>query len=174
MRKVTFNAASSLDGYIAPDDESMDWIHHSSDTRAAMGDYWRNVDAVLLGRKTYEWARKNARGASAREGISSYVFSRSLESIDDADAELVRGDAGEFVRRLKNDDGKNIALLGGGELARALFEAKVIDEVELNVHPILFGSGAAIFPGAGRVKLEMLRAKPIQGGCILATYKVKY
>jgi len=174
MRRVIFAAACSLDGFIADAEGGMGWVQHSADSRAAMGEFWRNVDAVLLGRKAYEWIAPTGGRGSGRDGLSAYVFSRTLKSVDAPDAHLVDGEAGAFVRALKQQDGANVALLGGGELARALFEARVIDEIDLNIHPLLLGAGTPLFPGAGRIKLETIRAKPVAGGSILATYKVRY
>jgi dihydrofolate reductase len=63
--------------------------------------------------------------------------------------------------------------MGGGELARSLFAAGVIDEVGLNVHPVLLGSGAPLFRDAGRrITLELAESRVIDGGCVLSTYRV--
>ena len=83
-------------------------------------------------------------------------------------------DAGGFVRALKARPGKGIYLMGGGELARSLFEADVIDEVGVNIHPILLGSGVPLVHGLNRpINLELVSAKPIHGGCVYALYRVK-
>jgi dihydrofolate reductase len=88
-------------------------------------------------------------------------------------ATLVSDDAGEFVRRLKKESGKEICVLGGGELAHSLFRAGVIDEVGLNIHPVLLGSGTPAFHDAGRIRLELIQNRTLAGGCVLATYRVK-
>ena len=63
--------------------------------------------------------------------------------------------------------------MGGGELAQSLFAAGVIDEVGLNVHPILLGSGVPFFRDAGRrISLVLAESKVIDGGCVLSTYRV--
>ena len=83
------------------------------------------------------------------------------------------GDAGEFVRVLKKRKGKGICVLGGGDLARSLFEAGVIDEVGLNVHPVMLGAGVPfVAPLARRVKLKLLESRTIDGGCVLSSYRV--
>jgi dihydrofolate reductase len=76
------------------------------------------------------------------------------------------------VRKLKRSRGKEICVFGGGDFARSLFEAGVIDEVGLNIHPVLLGSGIPFFHDAGRVKLELLENRSIAEGCVYLLYKV--
>ena len=81
MRIVTYGAACSLDGFIAPPDGSMDWLHFSKDAQEAMGAYWSSIDTMLMGRKTWEVAMANSGGGGAGSGgITSYIFSRTLTS----------------------------------------------------------------------------------------------
>ena len=150
MRIVTYGAACSLDGFIAPQDGSMDWLHFSKDVQEIMGTYWQTVDTMLMGRKTWEVALGNgSAGGGGMGGISTYVFSRTLESVGHG-ATLVSENAGEFVRQLKEQPGKGICVMGGGELAQSLIEAGVVDEIGLNVHPVLLGSGVPFFRDPGR------------------------
>jgi dihydrofolate reductase len=105
--------------------------------------------------------------------MQTYVFSRTLKSIDEPGTELVAGDAVEFVRDLKRAPGKDICLMGGGELAQSLLAASLVDQIGLNIHPILLGSGIPTFRDPGhRVKLTLMECRPLEGGCILANYKV--
>lgn len=177
MRIVTYGAACSLDGFIAPADGSMNWLHFSRDVQQQMAAYWASIDTVLMGRKTWEFAMAQSGGrddgGGRAGGITTYVFSRTLSSVSGG-AHLVRDDAGEFVRQLKTQPGKGICVMGGGELAQSLFAAGVIDEVGLNVHPILLGAGVPFFRDAGRrIALELAESRVIDGGCVLSTYRVK-
>ena len=173
MRTVTYGAACSLDGFIAPSDGSMDWLHFSKDVQDFMGAYWATIDTVLMGRKTWEAAGGSSSGdEKGAKGITTYIFSRTLERVGGG-AHLVRENAGEFVRQLKEKPGKGICVMGGGELAQSLLEAGVIDEVGLNVHPILLGAGAPLFRDAGRrISLELTESRVIDGGCVLSLYRV--
>jgi RibD C-terminal domain len=111
-------------------------------------------------------------GGGDSGGITTYVFSRTLEKVGHG-AHLVRDHAGEFVRQLKDKPGKGICVMGGGELAQSLLAAGVIDEVGMNVHPILLGSGVPLFRDAGRrIALELIESRVIDGGCVLSTYRV--
>ena len=174
MRTVTYGAACSLDGFIAPADGSMDWLHFSRDVQQFMAGYWKSIDTVLMGRKTWEAsiAMGGGGGGGGSKSIATYIFSRTLTSVGHG-AQLVRDDAGEFVRQLKEKPGKGICVLGGGELAQSLLAAGVIDEVGMNVHPILLGSGVPLFRDAGRrIALELTESRVIDGGCVLSTYRV--
>ena len=107
--------------------------------------------------------------------MASYVFSRTLKGLPEGGATLVSDDAVGFVRELKQRDGMDICLMGGGELARSLFEAGLIDEVGLNIHPVLLGSGIPLFHTMGRqIDLELLECRPFENGCVLVKYRVKH
>jgi dihydrofolate reductase len=184
MRTVTYGGAVSMDGFLAGADGSIDWLHFSKDVQQVMTDFWKDVDTILMGRKTYEVsvaqkrpsAKKSAKAKNPKRKeptIRTYVFSRTLKSIDDLGVELVSSDAAAFVRDLKRRPGKRICLMGGGELAQSLLAAGLVDEIGLNIHPILLGSGIPTFRDPGhRVKLTLTECRQIEGGCILANYKV--
>lgn len=186
MRTVTYGGAVSLDGFLAGVDGSIDWLHFSKDVQQVMTDYWKDVDTILMGRKTYEVsvamrpssAKKPTKAKSTKRrepAMHSYVFSRTLRAIDDPGVELVSSDAAEFVRELKQRPGKGICLMGGGELAQSLLTAGLVDEIGLNIHPILLGSGIPTFRDPGhRVKLTLTECRQLDGGCILASYKVHH
>ena len=171
MRTVTYGGAVSLDGFLAGAHGAIDWLHFSKDVREVTKDYWKNVDTILMGRKTYQVAA--SQGRAGKVAMRSYVFSRTLQAIDDPSVELVAGDAVEFVRDLKRRPGKGICLMGGGELAQSLLAADLVDQIGLNIHPILLGSGIPTFRDPGhRVRLALTECRMIDGGCVLAYYKV--
>lgn len=170
MRKVTYGAACSLDGFITGPNGELDWLHFTKDVQRIMSEYWKTIDTILMGRKTWEHAVAQGGGGAASSKITTYLFSRTLGEAP-AGVELVRENAGEFVRALKLQTGKDICLLGGGELARSLFDEGVIDEVGLNIHPVLLGAGVPMFgQGGRRVALELLESRTLDGGCMLMTY----
>ena len=172
MRTVTYGAACSLDMFIAGPDESMDWLLWTDDVTAVMAEFWKNVDAVVTGRKTYEFALKAGGGGSV-PGVTGYVCSRTLSDSDVKGETIVR-DAVPFLHDLKRQPGKGICVMGGGELARSLFEAGLIDEVGVNIHPVLLGAGVPMFPGPFRkTDLELVESRALTGGCVLANYRVK-
>ncbi len=174
MRKVIFGGANSLDNYFAREDNSVDWLTWSDDVTEIMNETWPRIDCMVMGRKTYEVSI--AMGAPSSDGIVTYVFSRTLPpGKGEIGAEIVADDPGEFVRQLKNQDGKGILVMGGGDLARTLFEADVIDELGLNIQPVLLGSGIPLFHGMSRqIDLELLECRQLKGDCVYVSYEVKH
>lgn len=187
MRKITYGGAASLDGFLAGADGSLDWLHFSKDVQEVMTNYWKDVDTILMGRKTYvasagQYApaedkpnkSKPAKSRKRKEPtMRTYVFSRTLTAIEVPGVELVAADAVQFVRELKSRPAKGICLMGGGELAQPLLAAGLVDEIGLNIHPILLGSGIPVFRDPGhRIKLALAECRKLEEGCILANYTV--
>lgn len=174
MRKVTFGGANSLDNYFARPDHAVDWLLWGDEAAAVMADYWKTIDTVLMGRKTYEVALRSGY-SDGYPGMKNYVFSRTLPEGPADGVTVVRDDAAGFVRDLKEQDGKDICLMGGGELARSLFEADLIDEIGFNIHPVLLGSGVPLFhPMTRQIDLELTVCRPFKNGCVYVTYRVKH
>ena len=172
MRKITYGAAVSLDGFIAGANEEIDWLRMSDDVNAIMAESWKGVDAMLMGRKTYEFAARMGGGPEGLSKIRTYIFSTTMADAP-AGAELVREDAVGFVRAMKTEPGGDIILMGGGELAATLIEGGVVDEIGLNVHPVLLGGGVPMFAAIGRqVDLSLAEARPIAKDCVLLRYLV--
>ena len=175
MRIVSYGAACSLDGFIAGVNGEIDWLHFSKDVQDITKAYWKPIDTILMGRKT--WDASVAMGGGGGAGVSSkiatYVFSRTLKSVTQPGVQLVASDPGDFVRELKGKPGKDICVMGGGELAQSLLGSGAIDEVGLNVHPILLGAGIPLFRDPGRrVRLELKESRTIDGGCVYSMYRV--
>jgi dihydrofolate reductase len=178
MRKVIFGGANSLDNYIARTDGAFDWILHSDEAMEIMKDLWPRLDTMIMGRKTYDVAMQNApRGKKAKNpfsGMKTYVFSRTLEAGERNGVEILSEDPGEFVRKLKKQKGKDICIMGGGELARTLFEAGAIDEIGFNIHPVLIGSGIPLFHQMKKqINLKLMECRAFKNGCVYVYYKVK-
>ncbi len=184
MRKIIFGGANSLDNYIARKDNAVDWLMWSDEAAEIMKTYWKRFDAMLMGRKTYEVSLKmypQPKGSAKKKqrsdpyaGISSYVFSRTLKPGEHEGVEIVGSNAVEFVKDLKTQKGKDICLMGGGDLARSFFEAGLIDEIGFNIHPILLGSGTRLFHEMNRqIDLELLECRPFKNGCVYVSYKIK-
>ncbi|MES1245400.1 MAG: dihydrofolate reductase family protein [Acidobacteriota bacterium] len=172
MRTVTFGAACSLDLYIARQDGSVDWLQWSDEVASISGELWKTLDTVVMGRKTYEAGARM--GTTSYPGVKNYVFSRTLEKSPDENVQIVRDDASEFVAGLKREPGQGICVMGGGELARSLFEADLIDEVGLNIHPVLLGSGIPFFHSMSRqMELELRENRTLKNGCAYLLYRIQ-
>lgn len=147
----------------------------SSEAAKIMSAYWKTIDTIVMGRKTYQAALKMSGGKeNLYGGIKTYVFSRTLKPWKDGPLEFVAGDAVQFVRRLKKGPGKDICVMGGGDLARSLFEARLIDEIGFNLQPVLLGSGIPLFHEMKRqIDLELLDCQRFKNGCVYVLYRVK-
>jgi dihydrofolate reductase len=176
MRKVIFGGANSLDNFIARKDDAVDWLMFSKDAEKIMKDMWENIDTVVMGRKTYEVAQRMGGGSGGYPGVKTYVFSRTIKKPNTKKLFFVDEDAAAFVHRLKEEkEGKDICVMGGGLLAKSLFEADVIDEIGFNIHPVLLGSGIPLFYEMSRqIDLELKECKQLSSGCVLLTYKIKH
>ena len=182
MRKVIFGGANSLDNFFARKDGSVDWLMFSEDVQQLMADMWPRIDVMLMGRKTWQTSQEQfteqelEEAAKMSAAFKTYVFSRTLTAGPaKGNVEIVNADAGEFVRDLKTQPGKDIMVMGGGELARSLFETGLIDEIGFNIHPVLLGSGIPLFHEMSRpIDLELVESRPLKHGCVYVYYKVKY
>lgn len=176
MRKVTFGGANSLDNFIARNDDAVDWLMFNKEVAAIMTDYWKTIDTIVMGRRTYEVAMKTGGGGGSYPGLTSYVFSRTLKKSDAPEGvNIISEDAADFVRRLKKQKGKDICVMGGGVLARSLFEADLIDEIGINVHPVLLGSGIPLFHEMTKqINLTLVKCQELKNGCVVLTYRVKH
>jgi dihydrofolate reductase len=164
-RRVRYQVAASLDGFIADEHGGYDWIVPSDFDFAA---HFAQFDTFLMGRKTFEML-------SAGPPISGeiVVFSRTLREKDHPDVTIVAEGAAEAVRALRARPGKDIWLFGGGELFRSLLEAGEVDTVEIAVMPVLLGAGVPLLPGPRRQRLA-LTAHTCDGksGICLLEYRV--
>jgi dihydrofolate reductase len=179
MRKVTLGLANSLDNYIARRDGGSDWLSWSNEVAEISAKFMKTVDAILIGRRTYEVMLKF--GQTSYPGGRNYVFSRSqrrsatLKKQIDQSVELISEEAAKFVGKLKRKNGKGIAVFGGGELAKTLLEADLIDEIVLNIHPVLLGSGIPLFHEMKRqIDLKLIDSRTLKNGCLVVSYRVKH
>ena len=155
MRRLRYQVASSLDGYIADPNGGFDWIVMDPDIDFAA--LFAQFDTAVMGRKTF-LATLQQGGSGAMPGLDVVVFSRTLRQADYPDVSIVDSDPVERVRSLKETPGKDIWLYGGGELFRTLLEAGLVDTVEPAVIPVLLGDGIPMLPSpAPRVTLSLSR-----------------
>ncbi len=140
-----------------------------------MREFWQKIETVVVGRKTYEPVLKSGKPWPSYPGVKTYVFSRTIRESPDKNVQIISEDAAEFIRRLKSEQGGEIFVMGGGELANSLFEANLIDEISLSIHPVLLGSGIPLFLEMERqVDLELLESKSLKNGCVVVRYRVKH
>ena len=141
MRRVRYQVACSLDGYIAAPDGGYDWIVIDPDIDfAAM---FAQYDTLLMGRATYELMKKNG---EEYPGMKTIVFSRTLRAGEHPDVTVVSSGIREKNDELRSLRGKDIWLFGGGQLFRSLLELGCVDTIEPAIIPIVLGRGIPMVP----------------------------
>ena len=143
MRRLRYQVATSVDGFIADPSGGFDWI--VADPDIDFGSLFAQFDTAVMGRKTF-LALLQQGGGITMPGLDVVVFSRTLRPADYPGVTIVQSDPAESVRSLKATPGKDIWLYGGGELFRTLLEAGLVDTVEPAVVPVLLGDGIPMLP----------------------------
>ena len=172
-RRLRYQVAASLDGFIAAEDGSYDWIPMDPDIDFAA--LFEQFDTLVMGRKTYE-TMQGYEGGIDETGVygkRTIVFSRTLTDPRHPKVEVVADGAAEMVKRLKDEPGKDIWLFGGGNLFRQFLDAGIVDSVEIAVVPVLLGSGIPLLPPGDRKNLELTRHQLYSHtGTVLLEYRV--
>lgn len=153
--KMQYYTAASLDGFIATEDDSLDWLFPLGNvSETGYPAFIAEVGALAMGSSTYEWMLRHAETVSAEAGASwpyaqpTWVFSsRDLPRIDGADIRFARGDVRPVHREMQAAAGaKNIWVVGGGDLAGQFHDAGLLDEIIVQVGSVTLGRGKPIFP----------------------------
>jgi dihydrofolate reductase len=178
MRKVVYSLTNSLDNFIARRDGAYDWILMDDEIMSEFPRLYASFDAILIGRKSYDQTLQQSpetgQETAGFMGIRTYVFSRTMKESPNAGVKIISDNAGEFVRSLKNESGKDIWLFGGGILAASLLKERLVDEIGVAIQPILLGSGIPLFPDIGvQLDLQLLECKTYKNGIVGLKYLVK-
>jgi dihydrofolate reductase len=169
-RRLRYQVAVSLDGFLAGPNGEYDWIVGDSaiDFEALYGEF----DTVVMGRKTYDLVASQGE-AGAMPGMEVIAFSRTLPPAIRGGVRVTDEDPAKVVKALKKKAGRDIWLFGGGELFRTLLDAKVVDTVEVAVMPILLGAGIPLLPPGGMAKLKLADTKILpKSGIVVLAYQV--
>lgn len=177
MRKIVYYVATSIDGFISGRDEDISGFIQKGDGVDQYLQDLNHFDTVIMGRKTYEFGYKFGLkpGQAAYPHMNHLIFSNSLNFEKQAKNVRISKIDLDVIEALKNEEGTDIYLCGGGEFAGWLVDNKMIDVLKIKLNPSVLGDGVRIFGSSKKqYKLEMKDSKKFDDGIQIITYQIKY
>lgn len=183
MRKLSAFENVSLDGFFVDATNDMSWAHkHDAEWNAFASGNASGEGALLFGRVTYQmmasfWPTPQAAQmlpdvAAGMNRMPKFVASRTLERPDWENTTLLQGDLVAEVRALKASPGPDLVILGSGSIVSQLAQARLIDEFQLVVNPLVLGRGRTLFETvAGRLDLRFSRSRSFTNGNLVLWYE---
>ena len=178
-RKIIVYIATSADGYIARPDGDVEWLNRRPDTvDYGMSEFYPTIDTILWGRKTYDWLLDYHQKRGKTEGLfdtnlANYVFSRKPPTRVAAGAEFVSEPPKAFAQRLRATPGKQIWMMGGGELIASFLDAGEIDEFDIHVIPVFIGEGIPLVAPRHRdIPLRLRSSQEYPDGVVRLRYEI--
>ena len=177
MRKIKLFIASSFDGYIARNNDDVDWLFTAMDY--GYKKFYDSIDTIIIGRKTFDISIKLNNEINPYKDKKSFIFTRNPEyKINDNNNENVEIICNQniikFIKSLINYDGKNIWLVGGSEIISLLFNNKLVHDIIVSIHPIILGEGISLFKNimVKDTKLKLIRSNVYDSGLIQTHYSL--
>lgn len=174
MRRIIVHIAASADGYIARPDGDLEWLTSRPDLPGFYGleEFAKSIDTKIMGRKTYEESLRLGAKYTDRERV--FVLSRSAPPADvPPGVEFVSEPIGPFTRRLREEPGKDIWLMGGGEVIAAYLEEGLIDEFVISIIPVFIGDGLPLIARRYmQVELTLVRTEAFEDGLVQVHYRL--
>jgi dihydrofolate reductase len=170
MRKIVLGLGISLDGYIARLNGDVDFLFMPKDY--SMAPFFSTIDTAVMGRKTLDAALRMGGGSFGGSSMATYVFSHSKPAGERDGVVFVNQSPAAFIAKLRKRPGKNLWLMGGGELARDFLKADLVDELYLGIVPVLLGEGIPLFPtGFPQRDFALIENKSYSKGLIALKYQ---
>ncbi len=168
MRKSVLYIALSLDGYIADEQGSVDWIKGEDENQELVDTYSafiKGVDTVIMGRNTYnQIVSELSPDVWPYRGMISYVITHQVEEEEREDIKFIDADPAILLRKLKQEEGKNIWICGGASIVNQLIKEDLIDVYHLTFVPIMLGGGTRLFEAMGsQVELKLTDMQSYNG-----------
>ena len=176
QRRIIAYIATSADGYIARPDGNVDWLNRPMPKgQYGMFEFFKTIDAILWGRRTYSEALERGTKASAYgKGVRHYVFSRTPQKSSEQSVEFVNGAIKSFAQELRARPGKDIWMMGGGSIIASFLDEGEIDEFIIHVIPIFIGEGIPLVGARHRsIPLKLVASKAFPDGVIRLNYRVE-
>ena len=172
MRRIKYFVASSLDSYISRVDGGVDWLFMDQDY--GMKEFFSTVDVAVMGRKTYQKAVELSPPGPIFPGMKNYVFSHLLPKGKQEHIEVVSDPPEVWANAVLAKPGKDIWLVGGGEMVKEFLQKRLVNEIGISIHPRLLGDGIPVFAQPyPETELELVRSKQYSSGLLQVFYRVK-
>jgi dihydrofolate reductase len=177
-RRIIVYIAASADGYIARPDGDVEWLNRRARLDYGMSKFYPTIDTILWGRKTYDWLLNYYKKKGRTKGlfdtkVANYVFSRKPPKQPAHGVTFVSEPVKAFAQRLRATPGKQIWMMGGGELIASFLDAGEIDEFDIHVIPVFIGDGIPLIAPRHRdVPLTLLSQKKYRDGVVRLRYEV--
>jgi len=183
MRKLMVFNSMSLDGFIADGKGDMSWAHKQDEEWNSFVAGNASGDGVLVfGRKTYDmmagyWptalaAQNSPVVAKRMNELQKIVFSRTMENASWQNTTLMKGELADEMKRLKEQPGAGLVILGSASIVAQLSDARLIDEYQVATNPVVLGGGKSMFDGvAEKLPLKLIRSRSFQNGNVFLTYQ---
>lgn len=174
--RIKLYIACSLDGHIAREDGSINWLtkyDNNPETDYGYSEFYESIGTVLMGRKTYEqvlgfgeWPYKEKR---------AYIFTKQKEPLRrEKNVEFVSGDIKEFVLRLKENTDRDIWLVGGSQLVKVFLEENLVQDLIVFIVPIILGGGIPLFDSIGKeIRMKTGRVEKYENGLVRVEYEIQ-
>lgn len=177
MTQFRYFVAASADGYIADENDRLDWLMDFdgfAGQAESYGAFMEEIGAVAMGADTYSWLLNQKLEEWPYQGRPVWIFThRELAAFPGADLTFVRGDVTEWAGDVaRSANGKDVWVLGGGSLAGQFVDEGLLDEVLLYTMPVLLGGGRPLFAMRGRAKLAPTFTREYPGGIREIRYAV--
>jgi dihydrofolate reductase len=192
MRKVIASTFVTLDGLMVGQNEEMDWVLDNLDGEMEndIADQLKNVDAILLGRVTYQimanyWPTattdasvRRSQGAEdpiitdKMNNLPKIVFSKTLQKVEWKNSRLIKENIKDEILKIKQQPGKDMVILGSASIVQTFTNLGLIDEYRLLLHPVVLGSGKPLFKDIkDRLNLKLMKTKTYKNGVVSLDYQ---
>jgi dihydrofolate reductase len=181
MRKIVVGEFLSADG-VMETPETWQFPFQTDEMGEITEGQIRDADAFLLGRTTYEgfaefWPTQTNNEFGVADKLNSapkYVVSTTLQKADWNNSTLIKSNVIEEIRKLKQQPGSIIAIIGSAKLVHSLLEAGLVDEIQVLVHPIVLGEGIRLFVDGYRSPLKLADSKILSNGVVYLSYQIEH
>ncbi len=177
MRKVLWQMMMSLDGLMEGPNGELDWHVTGDEFAEYVAGMPKSIDTILFGRVTYQmmaqyWPSSTEPEAAMMNDLPKLVFSKTLEKVEWKNSRLVKGNIAQEIAKLKQQPGKDIALIGSTDLATTFIRLGLIDEYRIFLNPVVLGRGNPMFKNLkDRMALKLVNSQPFRSGNVLLYYQ---